>query len=115
MRREAQRWEHVVEGHHTLINYKRLFLETSDMPRKADGADETPASNIRPLLRLKEVLKLVRLHRSTVERLIASGKFPEPRRPTGAGGIRFWDEDEVVAWREAYDPTGPRARPWERK
>jgi predicted DNA-binding transcriptional regulator AlpA len=87
------------------------------MARKSsDGEDATPETNIRPLLKFKDVLKLVRLHRSTVERLIAAGKFPEPRRPTGAGGVRFWEEDEIIAWRDAYgQPNGPRTRPWNRK
>jgi predicted DNA-binding transcriptional regulator AlpA len=116
VRRENPRphWEMAHEYPHWVINKNRLFLENSDMARKSDGEDETPASNIRPMLKFKDVLKVVRLHRSTVERMIADGKFPKPRRPTG--GIRFWSEAEIIAWRETYgQPRGPRTRPWNRK
>ena len=48
------------------------------------------------LIRLKEVLTMVNISRSTLYRLIRSGAFPEPVR-LGERVVAWW-ESEVRAW-----------------
>jgi predicted DNA-binding transcriptional regulator AlpA len=93
----------------------RDALETSAMPRQTEGDSDAPR-NIRRMLTIDEVVRLVGLHRNTIDRYVKLEKFPQPVRPTGTVKWRRWYEDEVLAWRDGNWPIGgPRARPWNRK
>jgi predicted DNA-binding transcriptional regulator AlpA len=63
-----------------------------------------------------EVLGILNVHRNTLARWVKQKRFPAPVRPSGT--VRFWDRQEVLAWK-AQDQRpaarGPRGRPWNRK
>ncbi|ENC2564363.1 TPA: AlpA family transcriptional regulator [Escherichia albertii] len=51
------------------------------------------------ILRIKEVLHLTGISKSTLHRLIAKGRFPSSRKLTGEGGRAVgWLESEINAW-----------------
>ena len=56
------------------------------------------------LLRLKEVMELVALGRSTIYDRMAAGTFPRSR-DLGGGTVR-WRADEVQAWIDGCPETG---------
>jgi predicted DNA-binding transcriptional regulator AlpA len=49
------------------------------------------------LIRMKELQGLVGLARSTIHRLVAQGRFPEPIHPLG-NHIATWRYSEVSTW-----------------
>jgi prophage regulatory protein len=60
-------------------------------------------------LRVKEVAKLVSMHRATIARLVARGEFPAPVRVTPS--IVAWPETTIAAWQaEMEERRAPRAR-----
>jgi len=63
--------------------------------RKGDIIGNTPGGE--RLVRMRELQTLVGLGRSTIHRLIAKGRFPEPLHPLG-NHIAAWRYSEVSAW-----------------
>ena len=51
-------------------------------------------------LRLKEVIHITGLSRSTIYAEIAKGKFPKQKQLTGARSVG-WDENEINKWKES--------------
>lgn len=51
------------------------------------------------LLKLTDVTKATSLGRSTIYRKISEGTFPPPLQ-LSAGCVR-WNEDDLIAWRDA--------------
>jgi predicted DNA-binding transcriptional regulator AlpA len=97
---------------------RQLVLEAKMPARKREEEDSGDPREARRI-KIEGVLKLVPLHRNTINRLVKSKKFPQPTRPNGT--VRFWSEAEVLAWCEnnvsggASWPRGPRHRQWNRK
>ena len=56
------------------------------------------------LMRLREVLRLVPVHRNTLAKWIDAGLFPAPVR---LGARRAWDRAEVTAWIDARKGERP--------
>jgi excisionase family DNA binding protein len=53
---------------------------------------------IEPLtMSMRQVISMVQLCRSTIEKMVARGEFPRPRK---VGGKILFDRAEVVAWWE---------------
>jgi len=68
-----------------------------------------PAEALRPMIRMQEIVKIIRVHRSTIYRWMERDQFPRPIN-LGDGVIAFY-EDEVIAWqknREAQSVAPPR-------
>lgn len=88
-----------------------LVIARNATMKKLDGRRRTPDPP--EMLKLAAVIKLVGLHRNTIDRLVKQQHFPQPTRPNGT--IRQWHKDEVLEWREAnrvYTRTrGPRIKP----
>jgi prophage regulatory protein len=58
--------------------------------------NEKEAPKLRPMLSMKQVLRIVPVSRSTLDRMEAAGRFPKRLRLTT---VRVaWFEDEVLAW-----------------
>jgi len=49
------------------------------------------------LVRMRELQRLVGLARSTIHRLVAQGRFPQPVHPLG-NKVAAWRMSEVSAW-----------------
>jgi prophage regulatory protein len=59
--------------------------------------DDRP--KLRPMLSMKQVLKIVPVSRSTLARMVDAGRFP---KPFPLSEVRVaWFEDEVIAWQAA--------------
>jgi prophage regulatory protein len=56
-----------------------------------------PPKNVERLVRMRELNRLVGLGRSTIHRLVAQGRFPEPLHPFG-NRIAAWRYSEVARW-----------------
>jgi len=56
-------------------------------------------SNMKKLLKIKDVLMHVPVSRSQLYAMVAAGKFPRPIHLGGSGA--FWIEDELVAWMDS--------------
>jgi prophage regulatory protein len=61
------------------------------------GEAEKP--QFRPMLSMKQVLKIVPVSRSTLGRMINAGRFPKSH-PLSDGRVA-WFEDEIIAWQES--------------
>ncbi len=59
---------------------------------------------LRKMIRLRDVLKLVPLGKSTVYERMAAGTFPRSRDL--GGGVVAWYEDEIRAWQTACPESG---------
>lgn len=57
------------------------------------------------LMRLKEVLGLVPLSRSTIYARAAAGTFPKPRQL--GGNVVAWRESEIQAWLASLPASEP--------
>ena len=62
---------------------------------------------VRRMLTLEEVLKIVRVHRSTLFRMEKLGQFPQSVYISE--NRRMWFEDEVIAWQKALPKNLRRA------
>jgi prophage regulatory protein len=51
------------------------------------------------LIREKQVLKLLPIHRSTLWRWVRQGTFPQPSKV--APGVTAWSKADVTGWLEA--------------
>lgn len=49
-------------------------------------------SSLRPLLTIRDLSKLLKLHRRTIARLCAAGRFP---RPMKVGGSSRWKRTDI--------------------
>jgi prophage regulatory protein len=56
----------------------------------------TDTPQLRAMLSMKQVLRIVPVSRSTLERMVAAGRFPKSH--TLSVGRVAWFEDEVIAW-----------------
>jgi prophage regulatory protein len=73
-----------------------------DAQEKHDAVIENEKGDVlRPMLGMKQVLKIVPVSRTTLFRMTEMGKFPSSR--SLSGGRIAWFEDEVRAWQEALD------------
>jgi prophage regulatory protein len=61
----------------------------TDQPRSAPGR----------LLKMKDVARETSLHRATIYRRVAEGKFPSPV-PIGGGRVA-WPERDIEAWKDS--------------
>jgi prophage regulatory protein len=87
---------------------RRLRMDLSRLSRKEhalrierqlgepEGFD--PVLNSQRLLRLKEVIKMIGLCRSSIYRYVGEGKFPSPIN-VGYRSVR-WRLADILAWRE---------------
>ena len=50
------------------------------------------------LVRMNELRAITGLGKSTINRLIAQGRFPQRLHPLGHGGMSAWRYTEVAAW-----------------
>jgi predicted DNA-binding transcriptional regulator AlpA len=55
----------------------------------------------RRLLRRRQVLELIGMGRTALNRAVADGRFPPPIVLFEGGRVLVWDEDEVLAWLDA--------------
>jgi prophage regulatory protein len=58
--------------------------------------NEKEAPKLRPMLSMKQVLKIVPVSRSTLGRMMDAGRFPKSHWLSD--GRVAWFEDEVIAW-----------------
>jgi prophage regulatory protein len=61
--------------------------------------NEKAAPKLRPMLSMRQVLKVVPVSRSTLSRMMDAGRFPKSR--TLSDGRVAWFEDEIIAWQTA--------------
>lgn len=67
-------------------------------PRLSDVVSDTPIE-AQPVVRLRELIRMVHLSESTIARLEKSGDFPSRIR-LGAHAVG-WDRSQVLAWLES--------------
>jgi len=95
----------VADLRHLLGDAERLHNELEALTPAAHTRPQAPAPNLlistqppRPqLLRLRDVIGLVGLSRSTVWRLAREGKFPAPCRLTGKAAVA-WFAADIETW-----------------
>lgn len=58
---------------------------------------------LRKMIRMKDVLAVVPLGKSTIYERMAAGTFPLSRDL--GGGVVAWYEDEILAWQRACPET----------
>ena len=79
--------------------------EAAQSNRRPTGSADDAANQLRPnerLIRIKEVLHRVGVHRGTIYKWIKDGRFPR-QIPLGANSAA-WYETEIDAW--IADPMG---------
>jgi predicted DNA-binding transcriptional regulator AlpA len=54
----------------------------------------------RKLLRRKQVLQLIQMGRTALDRAVREGRFPQPITVFEGGRVIAWDEQEVLNWLE---------------
>jgi len=64
-------------------------------------------TEVRKMLTIKQVLRIVPLGRSTLLRMEADGRFP--RGVLLAGNRKVWFEDEIAEWQDTRPPSRGRA------
>lgn len=75
----------------------------------ADAQPVVLPPGARPMMTVDQVLALVPVSRSTLDRMVEQGRFPEP---VDLSDNRIaWFADEVIAWQNALSRKGGRARP----
>ena len=79
-----------------MIPAKRLEADTEDSPH----------DQLRPMLTEREVLALVRISRTSLYRLIRSGRFPDG--VFVAPNTKRWFRDRVIGWQKAIDEHDER-------
>ena len=53
------------------------------------------------MLRLRAVMEFSGLRTTQIYQKVKDGEFPKPVKLTESGRAVAWDEDELLAWREA--------------
>jgi predicted DNA-binding transcriptional regulator AlpA len=63
---------------------------------------------LRRMLDLNEVLKIVPIARSTLLRMVKLKQFPQPTFISE--NRRVWYEDQIIAWQKVVDNSQPQRR-----
>lgn len=73
-----------------------MGLSVQPTPQVPMSAGAGVGVSMAPMLRIRDVARILTVGVRTLERLIADGKFPAPDRR--AGCIRIWRPETVQAW-----------------
>jgi prophage regulatory protein len=65
-------------------------------------------NELRKMLDLNEVLKIVPIARSTLLRMVKLKQFPQPTFISE--NRRVWYEDQIIAWQKVVDNSQPQRR-----